>query len=291
MKDHDSLQRFMFEHAAVRGEIVHLDTTWRAVLERRAYPPVLRDMLGELMAAAALLAATLKFRGAIMLQVQGEGAVKLLVVECMADLTMRAMAHWEGELVSGAPNELIGPGRFVITLDPRDGGQTYQGVIGVAGETIADLLEDYMRRSEQLETCFWLAADGGSAGGMLLQQVPGRDDIDPDAWSRAKHLAATVTHKELLALPARQLIHRLYHEEDIRVFDPQTVRFHCPCSRERVAGMMRMLGYAEVRSMLEESDAIEVDCEFCTKKYVFDKVDAEQVFASEVVTPAPPEVQ
>lgn len=280
----------MFERAAVRGEIVHLDTTWQAVLERREYPTQVRDMLGELMTAAALLAATLKFKGSIMLQIQGDGPVKLLVVECLADLTMRAMAHWDGELGSGSAVELIGTGRFAITLDPRDGRQTYQGIVGVEGHTVADLLEDYMRRSEQLETRFWLVADAQRAAGMLLQRVPGRDDADPDAWPRAVHFASTLTRKELLGLPARQLLHRLYHEEDIRVFDPQAVLFHCPCTRERVAGMLRMLGHAEVQSMLDEMDAIEVDCEFCNKKYVFDKVDAEQVFASEVPTQAPPGV-
>ncbi len=287
MKDRDNLQRFIFEQAAIRGEIVHLDTTWQAVLERREYPPLLRNMLGELMAAAALLAATLKFTGSIMLQIQGEGLVKVLVVECMADLSMRAMAHWEGDITSGTPSELIGPGRFAITLDPRDGKKTYQGIVGVSGQTVADVLEDYMSRSEQLETRLWLAADENRAAGMLLQKMPGRDAADPDAWQRAAHFASTLSNKELLGLPARQVIHRLYHEEDIRLFDPQPVTFHCPCSRERVAGMLRMLGHAEVQAMLSEQDAIEVDCEFCNKKYVFDKVDAEQAFASDVTTQAP----
>lgn len=278
----------MFEQAAVRGEIVHLDTTWRAVLERRAYPPQVRDLLGELMSAAALLAATLKFKGSVMLQIQGDGPVKLLVVECQADLTLRGMAHWDGDLGSGAPADLIGPGRFAITLDPRDGRPTYQGIVGVAGHTVAGLLEDYMRRSEQLETRFWLAADANRAAGMLLQKVPDKADPDADAWPRAVHFAATLTRKELLGLPARQVVRRLYHEEDIRLFEPQPVQFHCPCTRERVAGMLRMLGHAEVRAMLEEMEAIEVDCEFCNKRYVFDKVDAEQVFASELPTQAPP---
>ena len=119
---------------------------------------------------------------------------------------------------------------------------------------------------------------------MLLQKMPEQHEDDPDAWQRAVHFASTLTRKELLGLPARQIIHRLYHEEDIRVFDPQAVNFHCPCSRERVAGMLRMLGHEEVQAMLQEQDTIEVDCEFCNKHYVFDKVDAEQAFASEVPT-------
>lgn len=289
MENRDSLQRFMFEHAAVRGGIVHLDATWQAVLERREYPPLLRNLLGELMAAAALLAASLKFSGSIILQMQGEGAVKLLVVECMSDLTMRAMAHWEGEVAGESLAELVGAGRFVITIDPRDGGKTYQGIVAISGQSIADALEDYMSRSEQLETRLWLGADGNRAAGMLLQKMPDRRDVDvdPDAWQRAVHFASTLTRKELLGLPAPQIIHRLYHEEDIRLFDPQAVNFYCPCSRERVAGMLRLLGHDEVLSLLREQDSIEVDCEFCNKRYVFDKVDAEQAFASEVTTPAP----
>lgn len=277
----------MFEHAAARGEIVHLDTTWQAVLERREYPPLLRAMLGELMAAAALLAASLKFSGSIILQMQGEGVVKLLVVECMSDLTMRAMAHWDGEVAGGSLAELLGRGRFVITIDPRDGRKTYQGIVDLVGQTVADALEDYMSRSEQLDTRLWLAADEHQAAGMLLQKMPEKHEDDPDLWQRAVHFASTLTQKELLGLPARQIIHRLYHEEDMRVFDPQPVNFHCPCSRERVAGMLRMLGHDEVESMLQEHETIEVDCEFCNKHYVFDKVDAEQAFATDLPTDAP----
>lgn len=283
----DSLQRFMFERAAVRGGIVHLNTTWKTVLERRDYPPRLREMLGELMAAAALLAATLKFSGSIILQIQGEGVVKLLVVECMSDMTMRAMAHWDGEVGTGNLPELVGNGRFVITLDPKDKKQTYQGIVELTGERVADALEHYMNRSEQLETRMWLAADDDVAAGMLIQKLPDAVDQDVDAWGRVEHLAATLTSKELLGLPARQLIGRLYHEEDVRVFEPQGVNFYCPCSRDRVAGMLRLVGHAEVQSMLSEHDAIEVDCEFCNQHYVFDKVDAEQVFASELATQAP----
>lgn len=278
----------MFEHAAVRGEIVHLDTTWRAVLERREYPPALREMLGELAAAAALLAATLKFKGSIVMQMQGDGPVKLAVVEYRDDLTMRAMAHWEGEVESGSLREMIGNGRFVITIDPKQGRQAYQGIVELTGGSIAEALEGYMLRSEQIETRLWLAADSERAAGMLLQKLPGAVDEDSDAWPRAVQLGATVSRRELLGLQARQLIRRLFHEEDIRLFDAQRVHFHCPCSHDRVAAMLRMLGHAEVQSILAEQGAIEVDCEFCNKHYRFDGVDAEQLFAAEVVTKASP---
>lgn len=286
MKQSDSLQRFMFEHAAVRGEIVHLDATWKAVLDRRNYPPALRTVLGELMAAAALLSATLKFSGSLIMQIQGGGPVRLLVVECGADLTMRAMAHWDGDLAEGAAlPDLVGEGRFVITIDPKKGRQTYQGIVDLEGGSVAAVLENYMQRSEQLDTRIWLAADSHGAAGMLLQKMPDSPEADTDAWNRAVLLGATVKPRELLDLPAREIIHRLYHEEDIRLFDSSPVHFGCTCSRERVANTLRMLGYDEVRSLLDEIGYIEADCEFCNHHYVFDAVDAEQVFASDVVGP------
>lgn len=281
------MQRFMFEHAAVRGEIVHLGATWQAVLERRDYPPALRGLLGELMAASALLSATLKFSGSLIMQIQGGGPVKLLVVECGSDLTMRAMAHWQGDLTEGeALPELVGEGRFVITIDPKRGRQTYQGIVDLEGGSVAEVLENYMRRSEQLDTRLWLASDESGAAGMLLQKLPDGQDADADAWNRAVHLGSTVKPRELLDLPAREIVHRLFHEEDIRLFDSAPVHFGCSCSRERVAGALRMLGYAEVKAILKETGTIEADCEFCNRRYVLDAVDAEQIFASNITASA-----
>lgn len=289
MEEQDSLQRLIFEHAPVRGEIVNLSATWRAVLERHDYPPRLQSLLGEMMAAAALLAATLKFSGTLIMQMHGTGSVKLLVVECTSDMTMRATAKWEGEVPSGTLAELLGDGRFVITLDPQEEGkQSYQGIVSLEGETVADALESYMLRSEQLETRLWLAADGNQATGMLLQKLPDQTTQDTDGWNRATHLGGTLTRDELLHLPASQIIHRLFHEEDIRVFESARVSFGCSCSHERVANMLRMLGHEEVRGILDEQEKIEVNCEFCNRHYEFDAVDAEQLFAATVVASVPP---
>lgn len=282
----DSLQRFIFEGVPVRGEIVHLDATWRAVLERHDYPEPLRAVLGELMAAAALLSATLKFDGSLILQMQGSGAVKLIVVECTSEQTMRATAKWDGEPIGASFRELVGDGRFVITIAPNDGKQTYQGIVELAGDSVSQVLEHYMATSEQLETRLWLGADGIQAAGMLLQRVPGPEGGDADAWNRAVTLGGTVTDRELLTLPAPQIIRRLFHEEDVRVFDARVVSFRCSCSRERVVNMLRLLGHAEVRSIVAEHGQVDVSCEFCNKRYALDAVDAEQIFASEVVTPA-----
>lgn len=279
----DSLQRFLFEHAPIRGEIVHLDSVWQSVIERHDYPPVLRDLMGELCAAAVLLAATLKLKGAMVLQIHGKGAVKLLVVECSGDLELRATAKWEGELTHGTLQDLVGDGRFVITLDPKDGNQAYQGIVALEGGSIAEILQNYMTRSEQLQTRLWLAADAKHAGGMLLQKLPEQPEQDADAWGRASQIADTLKSEELLSLPAEELLHRLYHEEDLRLFEVQNVVFRCSCSRDNVARMLRMVGRDEVDSVLAERGNIEVHCEFCNQRYEFDRVDTEAVF-SELIT-------
>ena len=274
----DSLQKFLFEHAPIRGEIVHLDQSWREVLVRHNYPVILRNLLGELAAAAVLLSATLKLDGALVLQIHGKGAVKLLVVECTGNLELRATAKWDGEILHGTLRELVGDGRFLITLDPKDGSQAYQGIVALEGDSVADILQNYMTRSEQLETRLWLAADGQEAAGLLLQKLPDQQGQDVDAWERASQLASTLKREELLSLPSEAIIHRLYHEEDIRLFNSQGVIFHCTCSRDNVSRMLKILGRNEVSEILSERSDIEVFCEFCNQRYVFDAIDVESVF-------------
>ncbi|HYA38778.1 MAG TPA: Hsp33 family molecular chaperone HslO [Candidatus Methylomirabilis sp.] len=288
MLQHDSLQRFIFEHAPIRGEIVHLDATWQAVLERRDYPARVREVLGELMAASALLTSTLKFDGRLIMQVQGSGPVNLLVVECTSNRTMRAIAQWKGEVPAGPLAEMVGNGRLVVTIDPQKGKERYQAVVSIEGMTVAEAFENYFSRSEQLDTRLWLAADRNQVAGMLLQRLPDRPQPDDDAWMRAVHLGSTITREELLALPVREIIRRLYHEEDIRLFSRMPVSFRCSCSRERVEAVLRMLGHEEIRSILAEQGAVRVDCEFCGSRYEFDSIDAEQLFAALHAIPAAP---
>ena len=282
----DSLQRFLLEGTPVRGEIVRLDATWRAVLERREYPKPLEQLLGEMMAAGALLSATLKFDGALIMQMQGDGPVRLLVVEVTSEHTMRATAKWEGDIASGGIQSLLGDGKFVITIAPESGKQAYQGIVSLDGDTVSEVLEHYMATSEQLDTRLWLASDESQAGGMLLQRLPEHPEYDEDAWNRATTIGETITKQELLTLSARDIVHRLYHEEDIRLFEERATAFRCSCTRDRVTAMLRLLGRDEVQSILSERDRVEVACEFCGRQYVFDAVDSEQVFASEIQTPA-----
>lgn len=276
-RDRDCLRRFVFERFPVRGEIVHLDETWRTVLERRAYPPALERLLGETMAAAALLYATIKFDGLLTLQLQSQGALQLLLVHCNGDGRLRGLAKWRGEIGERSLAELC-PGTLMISIDPGDG-ERYQGVVSVEGDTPAAVLEHYFERSEQLPTRLHLSADSDGAAGMLLQRLPGAS-ADDDAWNRVERLGATLDEEELRELDAPTLLRRLFHQEDVRLFQPQPLGFQCTCSRERIATMLQGLGYDEVRSILDDEGQVEVQCEFCGQDYRFDAIDAEAIFAA-----------
>ena len=286
----DILERFVFDDAPVRGEIVQLHDTLHEVLDRHVYPPVLQKIIGELMAASALLSATLKFEGTMIMQLHGDGPVKLIVVECTSEMTLRATARWDGEVPDGSLADLLGKGKFIITLD-RDEGEPYQGIVSYEpGQTVAEIIEHYMRHSEQLETRIWLASQNSGAAGLLVQKMPAGKG-DADAWDRIQKLSETITTDELLSLAPRDVLYRLFNQELVRVFDPQTPRFACTCSRERVGGMLKMVGHEEVESVIAERGHVEVTCEFCGKEYGFDAVDVAQLFAGGSATlPAGPQV-
>jgi molecular chaperone Hsp33 len=274
----DSIRRFLFEGAPIRGEIVQLDATWRAVLERHAYPPLLQTLLGEMMAASALLSATLKFDGAMLMQVQGNGPLRLLVVECTSAGTLRATAKWDSLPEDAGFAELLRDARCAITLVQPDGSQSYQGVVEVVGDSVADMLMHYMQHSEQIETSLTVSADETRVAGLLLQRLPEAADDDADRWDRVRMLAGTLEPSELLGLAPAEIVRRLFHEEDIRLFEPQPLSFRCSCSKGRVESMLTMLGPEEVESVLAEQGHVEVTCDFCNRVYRFDPVDAAQLF-------------
>lgn len=293
----DTLHRFVFDNSAVRGNMVNLTQTLQQALNQQQLPTGLRQALGELMAASALLSATLKMNGALVLQIQSKGLLKLLVVECTADagaaLSIRATAKFsEGINDDQSLFELIEQGQFMITLDPKDAGQAYQGIVPLEGESISAVLENYMLRSEQIDTRIWLCCDGNSAAGMLLQKLPETmnqltTDTDEDTWSRVGFLADTVTDDELLLLPPETLLKRLFHQEDVRLFEPSSTQFYCSCSRDSVSNMLRMLGDAELLSIIEERGNIEVHCDFCNHLYTFDPVDTAQLLVAETTVASP----
>ena len=299
--------KFVFEGLPVRGMLVRLTDSWQEVLRRRealgAHPPEVRMLLGEMAAAGVLMQANIKFNGALVLQIFGDGPVKLAVVEVQPELSFRATATVVGDVPAGAHLEAMlnvhGQGRCAITLDPKDkfpGQQPYQGVVPLHGDQreplqqVSQVLEHYMLQSEQLDTRLVLAADDTLAAGLLIQRLPvegegnlaGRRNEDAiglsEAYNRIAMLAATLTREELLTLQPQQILHRLFWEETVRVFEPQHPRFACTCSRERVQNMLRGLGPEESLGLIEERGLVEVGCEFCGLQYRFDAVDVGEMF-------------
>jgi len=296
----DTLQKFMFENSPVRGELIEISEAWQQVQSRRSYPAVVSTLLGEMMAAAALLSANLKFDGAIIMQIHGDGPVQLLVAECDAALRLRATAKLrEGAEISeqAGLQQLVnahGEGRFAITLDPTDkkpGQQAYQGIVALEGESVATVIENYMMRSEQLDTRLWLAADDKVARGLLLQKLPDEGGktaalTDADVWNRTVTLASTLNQQELLGTDIMTLLQRLYWEETVRVFDPRHPTFHCGCTREKVGNMLKMLGREEIDSALADLGKLDINCDFCGQDYLFDPVDCMQLFSLESIADA-----
>ncbi len=303
------LTKFLFEGLPVRGMLVRLTDSWQEVLRRRgstgAYAPEVRRLLGEMVAAGTLMQGNIKFNGALVLQLHGDGPVKLAVAEVQADQRFRATATVVGEVPEGAQLEGLvnvhGQGRCAITLDPQDrqpGQQPYQGVVSLHGDLreplqqLSQVLEHYMLQSEQLDTRLILAADDEVAAGLLIQRLPvegsgnlegqarrNEDDIGiSEAFNRIALLAATLTREELLSLAPDRILHRLFWEETLRVFEPDRPRFACTCSRERVQGMLRGLGREESDSLIAERGLVEVGCEFCGVQYRFDAVDVGEMF-------------
>ena len=283
----DTLLKFSFTGARVRGELVQMADTWRDMTAHRRYPPAVMRVLGETVAAASLLASNIKFNGALVMQIYGDGPLQLLVVECQSDLALRATAKVRDEpIADDIPlRDLInrnGRGRFSITLDPKDplpGQQPYQGIVALEGDTVAEILQTYMRQSEQLETRLWLASNDAAVGGLLLQRLPNdsaADAASPDdaAWAHLLALAHTVTSEELLDLSPDDVSHRLFWQESLEHYPRLTPRFRCTCSRERIVKMLISLGQEEVDSIIAEQGSVSVTCEFCGRTYSFDPVDA-----------------
>lgn len=285
MSEHDTLRRFIFDHLPVQGRHVHLDASWRAAMERQDYPPPVRALLGETMAAAVLLSATLKFDGNITLQIQGTGPVHLLVVQCTSNLNLRGLARWSGEPADSGFRELVGGGRLVMTIEQHGKAERYQSIVPLEGDSLSASLERYFERSEQLATRLWLTAGDGSASGFLLQMMPDRQG-ESDAWQHVTVLSDTLKQAELADLSAQEILHRLYNEDDVRLFEGAPVAFRCQCTRERIEDMLKGLGHDEVQSILKEQGSVTVDCEFCGRHYSFDLVDVESLFSSPFHPPA-----
>ncbi len=281
----DNATRFRFERGAVRGVLVSLDDSCREILGQHPYPPALRRVLAELLAAATLLASTLRFKGKLIVDLQGSGPVRLLVVECTSDLGLRATAQWRDDataLPDDAPlHALAGDpaaSRLAIMIDPKDGGPICQGTVALEAASIATLIEHYLTTSEQIDSRLALATDGARAAGMLLQRMPGAGPEDDATWRHAASRVELRAADLLAADSVEALLGTRFPDDDIRVVAPRAARFHCDCSSERVSNALRLLGRAEIESILAEQGMVGVTCEFCNRHYAFVAADALALF-------------
>jgi molecular chaperone Hsp33 len=280
----DQSRRFLFEEADIRGETVHLDSAYREVLAIHQYSPGVARLLGELMAAAVLLSTNLKFEGKFILQAQSEGQIPLLMVECDHNLQVRGIARGAEQATSTSNSQLLCNGNLAITVEPTNG-QRYQGIVALQEGSLANNLDAYFEQSEQLKSRIWLAADGQRAAGLLLQQLPGQitdgKTLRLQQWEKVSTLASTIQDAELLELESESLLHRLYHEDPVRLFAPKGVKFRCSCSRERTGNALTSLNPAELEELLAELGRITMDCEFCNAQYHFYRQDLEAILGGE----------
>lgn len=284
----DLVRRFVVEDQAVRGQFVRLEGAWSAMLEHADYPEPVRVLLGEAMTAAVLLASTLKFEGSLTLQIKSEGAVRLLVAQCTHDFRIRGVARFDAARVTPEFGVLAGGGHMTVTVESDDYASRYQGIVSIDGDSLSESLEHYFSHSEQLPTCVRLVANDRGASGLLIQRLPqegGQGAADPSqgTWEQAHAALLALDRETLQHAPLASLLPACFAGQDVRVFAGAAVAFKCRCDAQRVSGILRSLGEAEVRDILAEQGAVTVTCEFCQRPYRFDGIDVEQLFAAGAV--------
>lgn len=283
MKQQDCLRRFLFEELGVRGEWVRLEQSWRQARQHQVLVNhAVESQLGQALAAVVLLSATIKFKGAMVMQIQGGGELKALVAQATHEGKIRGLVRSEDQVSGNDLLAMLGEGgRLVLTVESENA-DPYQGIVGVAERSLAAVLKTYFTQSEQLDTRLWLFADTEYAAGLFLQELP-TDNQDKAEWQRIEMLADTITEAEILTLDCEQLLHRLFHEDKVRLYDPQPIEFKCNCSRQKIGGTLAALGRSELESVLQERETIEVDCQFCGAQYYFDRIDVENLLSNPVI--------
>ena len=284
----NEIQRFSFDNTNVRGERVILNQAYQEIIQRKNYPAPLENLLGEFVAAIALLRDIIKIDGILSLQAKGEGDLSAIMVECDENQNLRGIAQWqEGAEFNDhiSLKDTLAGGYLVITITPTNG-RRYQGVVELVGNSLAECLEQYFMQSEQLPSRVWLAADGSSCAGLFLQRLPAEQakEDDEDAWERFVHLASTVKSEELLKLETLELLHRLYHEEELRFYDAKAMQFNCSCSRQRTLEALMSIGAEEVKEILLEQGEISIDCQFCAEHYQFTPSDLADILGEHANT-------
>jgi len=280
----DTIRRFLFEDTDIRGAIVQLDRAFFELLGRHQYPDVVAALLGEALAAACLMSTALKFDGVLSVQARGDRGLRVLQAECTQDFQVRGIARYDDEQLQQLDvydvGSVFGDGVMALTIEPGSGAR-YQGIVPLEGESLARCLEGYFEQSEQLATWFVLVTDGERCAGLMLQQLPAQKVPDGEErlaqWEHLQHLAVTITRDELLALPIETILHRLFHQENVRVFEPAAVQFHCGCSQARIVRALAMLPRDELQSILDEDGEAQATCEFCHAVYVVDGIQLQSL--------------
>lgn len=284
MKEQDQLRRFILEDLGVRGEWVKLGDSWRQSIEHQHASALINEQLGQALAAVTMLSAIIKFKGSMILQAQGAGAIRTLVAQSSDERNIRGLVRCNENVDKASFEELFGQGQLVLTIESENNAP-YQGVVPLLGKNLGEALETYFSQSEQLSTRVWLVADQNVAAGLLLQELPGQKGNKED-WERIEMLAQTVTDQELLELDCEPLLYRLFNQEKVRVFEPEPVAFRCACSRNKIENTLRTLGRDDLEEILQTQGIVDVNCEFCGRKYQFDRVDVEGLLAEIAVAHA-----
>lgn len=279
MKESDTLQRFIFEHANIRGEIVHIEQTYQTIMAQRNYPPMVKNLLGEAIVSCLLLASSIKFEGSLSLQFQGDKRLSLLLVQCDHELNIRAFARFEESLETEDYAKAFLSGQMVMTINQDNQTNSYQSMVPLQSTSMSENLMNYFAQSEQISTRVWLAVNETAAAGMLLQLMPGQDTVQREQfWEYAVQLGQTVSEEELLTLDNQTLLYRLYNETEVRVFDSRGTQFQCRCSLDKMRQVINILGEKEAQELLEEQGKIDIRCDFCNKEYLFDAIDVAMLF-------------
>lgn len=274
----DLLHRFLLEDRGIRGEWIQLTDSWQAIKNNHPAPAPAQQQLGHALAAVAMLSATIKFEGSLILQAQGDGAIRTLVAQATHDRKIRGLIRNTDTVPSGSLQAMFGQGNLALTIKPNHA-DPYQGIIALQGNNLATALESYFSQSEQLKTRLWLFANDSHAVGFLLQELPG--NTDSSNWEHIEILANTLKEHELLTLDCQEILHRLFHEENLRLFDGEAVSFECVCSRARIESTLKSLGNNELQDILCERGSIEVGCEFCNTQHQFDPIDIARLFTAQ----------
>lgn len=284
MAQNDTLQSFIFENRSVRGEIIHLTQSFKAVVKDRNYPSSIQALLGEALASAAIICGLLKAKGRLTVQFQGTGDLQLLTASCTDEYHLRGLARYEQEIDENTLTNALQAGKLAVTFQPENG-KPYQGIVDIAHESISRAIETYFKQSEQLPSKLFIAVNENKVSALFLQALPNADLLSDD-WQHAVTLAQTITPDELLSLENKILLHRLFNEDDLRLFNKNPVSFQCTCTRARSENAIKLLGETDARQLAEEKTVVDVTCEFCNSRYNFDKVDIIKIFSADINPPS-----